>query len=82
MSKTMEITITIKNENGDTIVTSSSERNVPYIEEIETHGFRKAFHELETAVLESRKEVSEAAVSEYLESISQKKRTANPISET
>jgi len=79
MAKTMEITITIKDENGESIVASTSEREVPYIEEIEAQGFRAAFHELETAVLESRKEVSERAVSEYLETISQKKRTMNPI---
>ena len=74
MSKKMEITITIKDENGESIVTSTSSRDVPYIEEIETHGFRAAFHELETAVLEGRKEASERAVSEYLEAVSQKKR--------
>ena len=74
MAKTMEITITIKNENGEPITSSTSEREVPYIEEIETQGFRSAFHELETAVLEGRKEASEKAVSEYLGAISQKKR--------
>ena len=82
MAKTMEITITIKDENEGTIVRSTSERKVPYIEEIESQGFRTAFHELETAVLEGRKEVSELAVSEYLEAISEKKRFSKPISET
>lgn len=77
----MEIVITIKDEKGDSIVTSTSERSVPYIEEIETQGFRTAFHELETAVLESRKEASESAISEYLEAISQKKRSVNPTLE-
>lgn len=81
MAKTMEIVITIKDEKGDSIVTSTSERSVPYIEEIETQGFRTAFHELETAVLESRKEASESAISEYLEAISQKKRSVNPTLE-
>jgi len=79
MAKTMEIKITIKDENGELIVTSTSERKVPYIEEIEAQGFRGAFHDLETAVLESRKEASEKVVSEYLETISQKKRLLNPI---
>ena len=73
MAKTMEIKITIKDENGESIISSTSERRVPYIEEIETQGFRAAFHELETAVLEGRKEASKKAVSEYLETISQKK---------
>ena len=73
MAKMMEITVTIKDENGESIVASTIECAVPYIEEIETQGFRSAFHELETAVLESRKQASEKAISEYLESISQKK---------
>ena len=81
MAKTMKITINIEDENGETMVTHTSSRDVPYIKEIETHGFRAAFHELETAVLESRKEVSEKAVSEYLEIISQKKRSTNPALE-
>ena len=81
MTKTMEIKVTIKDENGESIATRTSERKVPYIEEIETQGFRAAFNELETAVLESRKEASEGALSEYLEIISQKKHLASPTLE-
>ena len=73
MSKKMKITITIEDEQGEAIVTSESERRVPYIQEMEEQGFRAAFHDLETAVLESRKEAGDKAVSEYLELISQKK---------
>ena len=73
MAKTMKITVSIEDENGETIVASTSERAVPYIKEIEDQGFRSAFHDLETAVLEGRKEASDKAVSKYLESISQKK---------
>ena len=73
MAKKMEISVNIKDENGNIIITKSSERSVPYIEEIEEQGFREAFHDLETAVLESRKEVCDNAVSEYLATISQKK---------
>lgn len=73
MAKTMEITMVIKDESGKVVITKTSERSVPYIEEIEEQGFRSAFHDLETAVLESRKEVSDTVVSEYLEMISQKK---------
>jgi len=69
----MKITIEIEDENGETIVSQTSEREVPYIEEVVTKGFRGAFHDLETAVLESRKEVSDGAVSEYLEIVSKKK---------
>ena len=73
MSKKLKITIEIEDENGQTIVTNKSERTVPYIEEIDTQGFRAAFHELETATLESRKEVCEKTISEYLEIMSKKK---------
>ena len=73
MPKRMRISVTIEDESGNAIVTTSNERKVPYIEEIESQGFREAFHDLETAVLESRKEVCDEAVSQYLEEISQKK---------
>jgi len=73
MSNKMEITIKITDENGETLVRQSSERAVPYIAEVETQGFRGAFHEYETAVLESRKEVSDVVTSEYFEVISKKK---------
>lgn len=76
--KKMKVSISIEDENGNTIVTNESVREVPYIEEIEQQGFRAAFHELETAVLESRKEVSDKAMEDYLEAISKKKREANP----
>ena len=73
MSKTMRISVIIEDENGEALVTKTSERTIPYIEEIETKGFRSAFHDLETAILESRKEVSDGAVSEYVEIMSKKK---------
>jgi hypothetical protein len=73
MPKKMEISIKIVDENGEAIVSKTSKRSVPYIEEVDRQGFRAAFHELETAVLEGRKEVSEGAVSEYLAEMSQKK---------
>ena len=74
MAATMQMTVLIKNENGEEIITKVNECQIPYIEEIENQGFRAAFHDLETAVLESRKEVCEDAVSEYLEAMSAKKR--------
>jgi len=79
MPKTMQISVTIKDENGEPIVTNTSERTVPYIDEIDAKGFRSAFHDLETAVLESRKEVCDNAVSEYVEIMSQKKHSASPV---
>ncbi len=81
MSKKMRISVSIEDDNGKAIVTKSSEREIPYIEEIEKQGFRAAFHDLETAVLESRKEVCDNAVSEYLETVSQKKQELNRVLE-
>lgn len=77
----MRISVSIEDDNGKAIVTKSSEREIPYIEEIEKQGFRAAFHDLETAVLESRKEVCDNAVSEYLETVSQKKQELNRVLE-
>ena len=73
MGKKLEIVIKITDENGETLVSQRSEREVPYIEEVEREGFRGAFHAYETAVLESRKEVSDVVTSEYFEIISKKK---------
>ena len=73
MENTLTITVEIKNKEGEVITLSESERSVPYIQEIEEQGFRNAFHDLETAVLESRKEAVDQALSSYLETISLKK---------
>ena len=54
MGKKLEITIKITDENGETIVNQSSEREVPYIDEVVEQGFRGAFHEYETAVIDWR----------------------------
>jgi hypothetical protein len=72
VAKTMEIMVRIKDENGQTIVSNLCERSVPYIEEIDAKGFRAAFHDLEIATLEGRKEVCELTISEYLEVMSKK----------
>ena len=72
MSKMMEFVVTIKDENGETIVTRQSTREVPYIEEIEEKGFRVAFNDLEIAALELTKETRDAAVSDYLSEASKK----------
>ena len=71
--KKLKVIVKIEDENGNEIAEKESEREVPFLEEFESKGFRTAFHELETAVLETRKEVSDEAVSEYLEIISKKK---------
>ena len=77
MSKKLKIIMQIEDENGETVISQTSERGIPYIEEIETQGFRAAFHEYETAVLESRKEASDGITSEYFELVSEKKRKAS-----
>jgi len=73
MENTITITVTIKNREGEIITTNESKRAVPYIREIEEQGFRSAFHDLETAILESRKEASERALTSYLGTMSLKK---------
>lgn len=72
MAKKLEIIVNIKDEDGETLVSKMSERSVPYIEEVDEQGFRAAFHDLETAVLEGRKEATDSAVSEYLAEMSKK----------
>jgi len=79
MSKKLKITIEIENEDGETLVSETSEREVPYIEEIEKEGFRASFDKYERAVLESRKEASDKVSSEYFELISEKKRNQSQI---
>jgi len=78
MSKKMEFTVTITDENGEIIVKKTSAREVPFIEEIEAKGFRAAFDDLETAALELTKETREPAVAALLEEASKK----NGISRT
>jgi len=73
MGKKLKIAITIEDESGKTLVSQTREREVPYVEELISKGFRGAFHDLETAVLESRKEVSDGIVEDYLELVSEKK---------
>lgn len=77
MENTLTITAAVKNKEGEIITISESERAVPYIREIEEQGFRSAFHDLETAILESRKEAVDNALRSYLETMSLKKQEAN-----
>ena len=73
MAKKMEIMIKITNEDGSEIVKVSNQRDIPYMEEFDTQGFRQSFGQIETAVLEARKEVSDEAISTYMSEISKKK---------
>jgi hypothetical protein len=72
MPQKMTITVEITGANGE-IVKQTRERELPDMEEFDKQGFRKSLDDIETAVLEARKEVSDEAVSEYLSSISKKK---------
>jgi len=77
MSQKLEITVRIKNENGDSIIQKISEKEIPDIEEFDKQGFRKSFDQIERAFLTGRKEVTDDAVSDYLEIISKKKLSRN-----
>lgn len=80
----LRISIEITNDDGKKLVEAISEKEVPYMKEFERDGFEAAFDQLETAVLEARKETSQEAVSKYVSKLSKKKRNAqerlrNPI---
>ena len=72
MSSKMEMMIKIINEEGEKIEKRIS-REIPDLREFEEKGFRSAFGEMETAVLESRKRVSEEILERYMEEMSKKK---------
>ena len=73
--KKMKVSIEFVDDNGESIVKTASERDVPFWEEMEDRGFRNAFHDIETAALELTKETRDAAVEEYLMEASKKKRS-------
>jgi len=77
MSQKLEITVRIKNENGESIIQKVSEKSIPDIKEFDQQGFRTSFDQIEKAFLTGRKEVSDEAVTEYLELISKKKLSRN-----
>ena len=72
MASEMEMTIKIKNEAGE-IIEKTISREIPDLKEFEEKGFRTAFGEIETAVLESRKTISEEIIETYMEEVSKKK---------
>jgi len=77
MSQKLEITVRIKDENGNSIIQKISEKEIPDIEEFDKQGFRMSFDQIEKAFLTGRKEVTDDAVSDYLEIISKKKLSRN-----
>jgi hypothetical protein len=69
----MELSIRIRNENGEELVVQKSSREVPFVEEIDAKGFRAAFDDFERAALELTKEIRDGVTSEYFEKTSKKK---------
>jgi len=69
-------TITRFYDDEDGSIISESERTatVPGIKEIESEGFRKAFHQLETTVLETTNSTRQTALSGLVKELSKKKR--------
>jgi len=74
MANKLVFSAVIKDEKGNVIIQNESEQIIPGIEEIDSKGFRLAFGDLERAVLDTRKKVSESITSEYLADQSKKKR--------
>ena len=74
MAAKMRISVIIEDENGSELVKTESSKEVPSLVDFDQLGFREGFHQLETAVLEARKESAETAVENYLEALSKKKR--------
>ena len=70
----METTTRFYDEDGTIISESEHTGTVPGIKEIEKEGFRAAFHELETTVLELTNSTRQRAVSGLMEELSKKKR--------
>ena len=79
MSQKLKMIVQIENENGETVIKKISEREIPDIGEFDKQGFRISFAQVERAFLTGRKEVSDEAVSEYIELISKKKLMKNPL---
>jgi len=74
MAVKLETVTTFYDEYGNVISKSERTATVPGIKEIDRDGFRAAFHELETAVLETTNGVRQDAMSSLLEELSKKKR--------
>ena len=74
MANKMRTVTTFYDENGNIISESERTAAVPGIEEIDRDGFRAAFHQLETTVLETTDSTRQTAVSDFMKELSKKKR--------
>ena len=74
MSIKMRTVTTFYDEDGSIISESERTASVPGIQEIEKEGFRAAFHQLETTILETTDSTRQTAMTELMEELSKKKR--------
>jgi len=73
MAIKIESVTTFYDEDGNIITKSERTATIPGIKEIEKEGFRKAFDQMETKVLEATNSTRQTAMSELLEELSKKK---------
>jgi hypothetical protein len=57
----------VNKDTGEVVMSSTSSKDVPDLPEIEKSGFAAAFSELETAILETRKQTSTDIAEKYPE---------------
>jgi hypothetical protein len=67
-------------ETGSTDISATTSRPIPDLSDFEKSGFTKAFNELETAVIESSKEINKEVTEKYLDENSKKKPSKNSSS--
>ena len=72
MTSKMTITIEIAQEDGSVIKNTRTEE-IPGLADFELNGFRDSFDTIEAALLETRKEISDTTIEDYLSDISKKK---------
>ena len=71
MASKMKITIEIIKEDGDAVISTRTD-TIPGFSDFEEIGFQRSFDKIETAILESRKAVSDSAMEAYLSDMSKK----------
>jgi hypothetical protein len=63
----------VEQETGKEITNTTSTRKIPDLLTFKSSGFASAFNDMETAIIEARKEVETETVQKILEEISKKK---------
>lgn len=72
MALKMKTVTTFYDEEGRIVSESERTATVPGIEEIDSEGFRAAFHQLESTVLEATNSTRQTAMSGLMEELSKK----------